>query len=753
MRRQQWEEEQRQLKAQKEEVEITGEDLHEPIYIPQIMENTSKFSTVNLQAELAKSMQQIIEASSRESVNNTMDTIKKMVEDIPYLELPEQESYELEHELCEPEDEPYEPEQESYESEYELQSIENEDAQRDETDMEFWGIPNTEEGCAQTDWKKEPEEAAHGLMQESDGQLALCIEGTEREPQVQGQISLEEILLEQEKEIHRREQEELNREKERRSLEEAKARALRETEDIMERLTGVLPKLDDILGAAKAVRTEAPGIGALPTEGLISEEPENEGLLTEELAVEEQERQVLAAEELRIEEAKTGVLPSEELTAEELKTGALSSEELAAEELKTGALPTEELAAEESESEGLAAKELENQEPEASVSEIRQEEMLGAEAPWKEAVKEEVLKETVKEEPAEVDGVPMEEKMLKELLAEEAERGLASYRASSSVHPTGRIDIDKIQRAFEQNLVSRDTREMVFDRERLYGRWDKNGSEDMLQKEELEEFPEIDMEESFPSEPITSLSEEQKEIFSYFVPVTGMEQQLCQVLEGVMYRRGAKKNSATGNILIIGGRGSGKTVLATDIIKVIQKSGKYSSGKVGKIAASSMNQKDLSQLMRKVAGGYLIIEKAGDLSQETVTRMSLLMEQNTDGLLVILEDTRAGIEKVMNRDINFSRKFTERIKIPVFTSDELVEFARSYAREQECEIDDMGILALYNCISNIQRLDEATTLTEVKEIVDDAIMHAQSGGLKKLFGGKKYSPKGYLYLREKDFIN
>lgn len=193
--------------------------------------------------------------------------------------------------------------------------------------------------------------------------------------------------------------------------------------------------------------------------------------------------------------------------------------------------------------------------------------------------------------------------------------------------------------------------------------------------------------------------------------------------------------------------------MATDIIKAIQKSGKHAGGKIGKIAASSLNQKDLSKLLKKVAGGYLIIEKAGDLSQETVTKLSLLMEQDTQGLMIIMEDTRVGIDKVLARDANFTRKFTERIKIPVFTSDELVQFAKSYAMEQECEIDDMGILALYNCISNIQKLDEATTLTEVKEIVDIAIDHAERGGLKKLFGGKKYSPEGYLYLREKDFQN
>ncbi|MEG2093526.1 MAG: hypothetical protein RRY80_04335, partial [Lachnospiraceae bacterium] len=325
------------------------------------------------------------------------------------------------------------------------------------------------------------------------------------------------------------------------------------------------------------------------------------------------------------------------------------------------------------------------------------------------------------------------------------------------------IDIDKIQEALAREETSRisfgDTKEIILKKDDMMTERDlaaevRAGMEVGFEQNQELDFPEIDMEEALvEEETITSLNEEQKEIFSYFVPVTGMEQQLCQVLEGSLHRRGNSRNSVSGNIIIMGGRGSGKTVLATDMIKVIQKSGGYSNGKVGKISAISLNQKELSTLIKKIAGGYLIIEKAGDLSQETVTKLSILMEQDTQGLMVILEDTRAGIEKVMNRDPNFSKKFTERIKIPVFTSDELVEFAKAYAKEEECEIDDMGILALYNCISNIQRLDEATTLTEVKEIMDEAIAHADKGGLKKIFGGKKYSPQGYLYLREKDFLN
>ena len=259
--------------------------------------------------------------------------------------------------------------------------------------------------------------------------------------------------------------------------------------------------------------------------------------------------------------------------------------------------------------------------------------------------------------------------------------------------------------------------------------------------------------EEEPKEPGARLSAEQKKIFSYFVPVVGMERQLCRVLDGVANRESINGSSSNGNIIITGGKGSGKTVLATDFIRAIQKSGGHPSGKVGKITGASLNQKDLSLLLKKVAGGYLIIERAGEMNRETVARLALLMDQDTDGLLVILEDIRKEMEKVLSLDANFAKKFTEWIKIPVFTSDELVEFAKAYAAEQECEIDDMGILALYNRISSIQKLDEATTLTEVKEIVDEAISSAERGGLKKIFGRKKFSPEGYLYLRERDFDN
>ena len=182
--------------------------------------------------------------------------------------------------------------------------------------------------------------------------------------------------------------------------------------------------------------------------------------------------------------------------------------------------------------------------------------------------------------------------------------------------------------------------------------------------------------------------------------------------------------------------------------------GAASGGKIGKIEASVLNQKDVAALLKKVAGGCLIIEKAGDLSRETALKLSLLLEQDTSGVLVIIEDTKHGIQKALSRDDGFAAKFSEKINIPIFTSDELVSFAKSYANELGYTIDEMGVLALYNSISNIEHADRETTLTEVKEIVDKAVAHSEKGGLKKAFSiitSRRYDEDDYIILREKDF--
>ena len=271
-----------------------------------------------------------------------------------------------------------------------------------------------------------------------------------------------------------------------------------------------------------------------------------------------------------------------------------------------------------------------------------------------------------------------------------------------------------------------------------------------------EELPSIQIpEDVIEDEDVTMhLTKAQKEIFSYFVPIQGMEQQLCQVLTGVKRRLGRSTNSTEGNIMIQGGPGSGKTVLATDLIKVIQEETGLIGGKIGKIEAASLNQKDIPELMKKVRGGCLIIEKAGEITRETAVKMSLQMSQDTAGMLVILEDTKEGIRKALGRDEEFARKFTEKVNIPIFSIDDLVEFAKSYAQELEYEIDEMGVLALYNRISSIEKLDEATTLFEVKDIVDEAVAKSEKGGFKKafsVFASKRHGQGDRKVLQEKDF--
>ncbi len=255
---------------------------------------------------------------------------------------------------------------------------------------------------------------------------------------------------------------------------------------------------------------------------------------------------------------------------------------------------------------------------------------------------------------------------------------------------------------------------------------------------------------------IEELTEEQRKIFSYFIPVKGMEDQLCRALTGIRRRLMQEGSTAgSGNLIIQGGQGSGKTTLATSIIKVLQQEiGRPNDNMIGKIRADALNNKDVGQVIRKVPGGCLIIEQAGELERKTIVALSLLMEQESSGLLVILEDTGKGIRKALAQDETFARKFTETVKVPTFNNDQLVAFAKSYSRELGYEIDEMAVLALYKRISSIQKLDQATTITEVKDIVDEAIEREAHGGMKKFFSiltASRYTDDDCIVLSEKDF--
>ena len=273
-------------------------------------------------------------------------------------------------------------------------------------------------------------------------------------------------------------------------------------------------------------------------------------------------------------------------------------------------------------------------------------------------------------------------------------------------------------------------------------------SEALEEKEEKEETTKENQKK------MTALSKELKSVFSYFVPVKGMEDQLCQALSGTIEHLSKDENAGRGNLIIQGGKACGKTVLATSVIKALQKEIGKPSGKVGKISGDALNKKDVAQLLKKVAGGCLIIESASAMSRETAVSLSFLLEHDASGVFIILEDTTVGIKKVLSYDEGLSKIFSEKITVPTFNNDELVAFGKSYARELGYEIDEMAVLALYNRISNIQRLDQDTTLTEVKSIVDSAIEASEKGGLKKAFSmltSKRYTEDNKIILRERDF--
>lgn len=599
----------------------SGEIVSEVVKIPQVTMNTSRFNTVNLQKELAKNMQQIMDATEKEEVNDSMDAIKKMVEEIPYLQIP--------HEDEEKNDEKY---------------------GHIETDEEI-------DGSLKINFKEL-------LAEDSDGQISLYVPKDPMvERQITGQMSIQDVLVEWEK--TRRAAETALQEAQQRKLESAKARALKEAEDIMERLVDVIPQLNAGLSPKELLEQE-----------YLQDMPEKE----EKTAKLFKDVNHILAQEI------------EKLSAENNNIDQMIKDNQIQEEEESGALDTEPEMADISVEPELPYISIESESPSVSAEPELPHISIEPEAP------------PVSVEP-ELPHISIEpEELFKEEEVPEK--------------------VEEVQEFLEQN-----------------------------RKEEI--LPSIQVPEEVleDEEMTTRLTQAQKELFSYFIPIQGMEQQICQVLTGVKRRLGRTTTSSSGNIIVQGGSGSGKTVLATHLIKVIQQETGLVQGKIGKIEAGSLNQKDIPDLIKKVRGGCLIIEKAGNINRETAVKMALHMSQDTAGMLVILEDTKEGIRKALGRDEEFAKKFTEKINIPIFSIDELVEFAKSYAKELEYEIDEMGILALYNRISNIEKLDEATTLFEVKDIVDEAVANAEKGGFKKAFSvfSKRRGQSDSRILEEKDF--
>lgn len=616
-----------------------GEIVHDDVTIPQITVNQEKFNTVNLQQEIAKGMQQIIEAKGKNEVADTMDTIKKIVEDIPYLKL--------------------EKEQEEYVQQ-------PEETEHIATDEEI-------DGSLKLNFKEL-------LGEDADGQMSMVMsEKTQLEHQITGQMSIHDVLEEWEKTRHAAEI--ALKEAEQQKLESAKARALQEAGDIMERLNDVIPKLD---------------AGVTPKE-LLEEEylkvPVD--IIEQKAAVKE-----LYAEETVDEVQEPQEEPEEAI--DEVQESQEEPEEAAYEAKEPVGEPEDIIVAEESEKDEIFTQ------PTTMMPEIT-DDMLNVDD----------------------DTSDDETSQEKENVSEKR-------------------DFDHVTSFIEQEIAKMTAK--------------NPGLEKKLDMAKTRKMPDISLPEDLDSEEddsklketkhIKELTSEQKAIFSYFIPVKGMEDQICKAYNAVLDHFNRKENASTGNLIIQGEQGCGKTMLATSFIKVLQKDGEQLTGKMGKIDAAALNKKDVQQVVRKITGGCLIIERAGDIDRSIAAQLSFLMEHDITGTLYILEDTSKGIKKALSMDEGFASKFTEKISVPIFTNDELVLFAKSYSAELGYKIDEMAILALHNRISNIERIDQATTLTEVKDIIDEAIDREAHSGLKKaisILTAKRYTDDDRIVLKEDHF--
>ncbi len=642
------------------EMERAGEYVHEPVVIPQITLNPSRFNTTNLQEEIVKGMQQIMEATEKETVVGTMDTIKKIAEEIPYLQLPTEE---------------------------ELAA--KEAALNIETDEEI-------DGSLRINFQEL-------LGEEDDGQISLVMkEKAQLEQQITGQMTIAEVLEEWEK--TKRAAETALQEAEQRKLESAKARALQEAEDIMDRLNDVLPKIEAVVSPQVDLNQAA------------QEEVIEAGMLFESMnSILDKEISRLNTENEEIENHIKGLTQKLPVITEDMLAKSLDAMPLDAvldEDVPEEEIYVDTMTEEESSEEVVLPKEVKLPE-------------------------EVVLPEDVKL-PEEVV-LPEEVKLPEDIVLPENKDLSEQILAATEIKTNEETTVEeKITLGEEIRSLSNT---FTFEKEIV----------EELASKEIKESPVEDKKEQ-PK--LLSLSEEQKAIFSYFMPVKGMEMQLCRALSGVVANLKGEPNSSVGNLIIQGSQGCGKTVLATSIVKVLQKECGKPNGRIGKIEAEALNKKDLHQLLQKVAGGCLIIEKAGEMDHTTAVSLSLLLEQDKSGLFVILEDSAIGIKKVLASDDGFAKKFTETITVPIFTNDELVVFAQAYANELGYVIDEMAILALHNRISNIEKLDQATTLVEVKEIIDEAIEREANGGIRKAFNiltAKRYTDDDKIVLTEKDF--
>lgn len=686
------------------EILHSGEIVHETMAIPQVELPAERFNTVNLQAEIKKNIDEIMRATEAEAVSENMENIKTLVEEIPYLQVNEQSDAIAE---------------EQKQAKQEL------DESLKDTFNEY-------------------------LAEEYDGQISLLVpESKEVEQQVDGQMTIEDVMEEWEK--TRRAAEAALQEAEQQKLESAKNIALKEASQIMDRLEEAIPKLDagarptDLLkeeymakqdeASSEPVkdRTEDPTPAVFQIPKVAADGVMGVGL--EIPVVDPASAHIIKGEESP--EAPSIVKSVEPDASEEWHPPVLEDQDEKADPAQEASLPEEADLEEVTDVDYKEASKIV-----ADVNNMLQQEIDRIMANEGQEEVRHLEEETLASEVAEEIAPDVEEDDLPEItLPEDLQEFVAEAEtAEPEVGPQEAV-AEEAMPSREQEVAEEplpEIADVVLDPEEMAELLDEN----VLERAISEEMPEL------------TLSEEEKEIFSYFMPIDGMENTICQALTGVRYRLENKKNSASGNIIIQGGVGSGKTMLASNLIKVLQIETDKLTGNVGKIDAEQLNKKDVALVLSKVSGGCLIIEGAGRLSERTQETMRQLMSQENCDVLVLMEDQKKRIDKMLSHNSAFAAMFTEKITIPIFTIDELVNFGKVYALEEGYVVDEMAILAMYNRINLIQRVDHPTSLIEVRDIVESAIDKAEKGGIKAMFsrfGSKRYDEDGNLILREQDF--
>lgn len=801
-------------KAMEQETEINVKPMNYGIY-----------DTVNLQKELAKSMQQILEATEKETVDTTMNNIKKLVQDSKIEGLVEEKKTGETKELPNVDDN--EPEMAREDAEVmaeaakligQITSVNRKTAVEEEpkAELDEVTVDDQTENKGETEPEEDLEKTKEFILhiadaptkiipvkeverelqaeneydkifsEDSDGQISICVPDQDIvEKQITGQMSIEEVLQEWE-----RIKAEAAEEKQR-SLKEAKAKAIAETEDIMDRLADVVPTITEEMQKMMEDREISEEIEKDHEEGLKAIIEETDIFEDMENHVEQEDDLQEEAQPDPEQEVKEEIQPEPEEEVQE-ETQPEPEEEVKEEiqpeleeEVKEEIQPELEEEAQSEPKDDLQEIQYEFGDLEDAIMKEAQEALKAIQESGRSNMFEPELNPEI-EEPEDKDADPDKEDKtdfaewdMEETATDSAEQDMEETAEDDAEWDIEETATDSAEWDMEEptaDSAEQDIEETAED----FSVWDKEEAvKDSL--EELDELDEFGKEEEpededaveelqsrlsagLPEgiESIAGDGEEDiplvmeadadsfKRIFKYFTEIDGVSDQILDALECI------DEISDKGNIVIMGDSATGKTTLAVDIIKAAKKSRNIKGNKVARITGEAMNQKDVESVMASAAGGVLIIETAADMNVETVHNFSKALDETTDTILVIIEDTKERMLKMLESDNNFRNKFTAKIDLPPYTNADLVAFAKSYALEKDCKIDDMGVLALYSRLAELQfETDNIPSLTDVKEMIDTAIEHANTKSIKNMIGtliSKRYDSEHYMILKEKDFV-